>query len=204
MSYLIVIEGLDGSGTTTQTDLLVERLLSEGYDVLGTYEPRGPLEPEIRDCIDSSRTFYLPWYFAAARAWHLANIIEPELQTGRIVVCDRYYLSSLAYQAINRSMEFVWSLNKFFRRPHLTICLNLSPEECVERMADRATHDPFETLTSLKVVAESYRHAIEFCRDRGEVVVELCGNASKEQVHDQIWRELEKRRVVRKKAEPEL
>src|SRR4051794_39709628 len=105
----IVIEGLDGAGTTTQTERLATRLREEGHRVLTTREPSdGPVGMLLRQALTGRLTLpgahapladeTLALLFAADRTDHLASRVEPALGRGEVVLCDRYVLSSLAYQ----------------------------------------------------------------------------------------------------------
>jgi len=113
----ISLEGLDGSGKTTQARLLGERLEAEGVEVVRTREPGGtPLGEEIRELLLHGG-HVAPWaeaaLYAASRAQHVEQLIRPALERGATVICDRYVDSSVAYQGIARGLglERVLELN---------------------------------------------------------------------------------------------
>lgn len=114
----VTFEGLDGSGKSTQATLLHEYLASTGRQAVLTREPGGtPLGEEIREFLLHKQIDITPWaeaaMFAAARAELVDRVIQPALERGEDVVCDRYIDSSLAYQGIARNlgMDRVLELN---------------------------------------------------------------------------------------------
>src|SRR6185436_11231684 len=113
----VTLEGLDGSGKSTQAQLLGARLEAEGVDVVLTREPGGTaLGEEIRELVLHGGDV-APWaeaaLYAASRAQHVEEVIRPALARGATVVCDRYIDSSVAYQGIGRGLglERVLALN---------------------------------------------------------------------------------------------
>jgi dTMP kinase len=138
----ITFEGLDGSGKTTQAELLTESLRGEGRDVLATREPGGtPLGEEVRRLLLEGVEMSA-WaeaaLFAAARAELADTVISPALAAGRDVVCDRYLDSSLAYQGIARGLgvERVLQLNLDATEgllPDRTFLVLVDPEIAAER-----------------------------------------------------------------------
>ena len=192
----IAIEGLDGSGGTTQSRLLRDWLHQKaGYEeVVLTHEPSaGPVglflrsalrvggdAPQIGDAV-------LPYLFAADRRDHLDREIIPALQRKAAVVTDRYYHSSLAYQSLTVGLARVAKLNADFRPPDLTIYLHLPAEKCLERVLARGGElERFETLDRLRSVEEAYASVLSHCRAHGERIVRLDGAESVEALHARI------------------
>jgi len=113
----VSFEGLDGSGKSTQAELLCARLEAEGEDVVATREPGGTeLGERLRDLVLHGG-HVSPWaealMYAASRAQHVEEVIRPALDRGAAVVCDRYLDSSVAYQGVGRNLglERVLELN---------------------------------------------------------------------------------------------
>ncbi len=153
---LIVIEGLDGAGTTTQVKRLVEHLNRKGVRAHATREPSdGPVGRLIREMLTgghaipgetlSQGTFGL--LFAADRLDHLQREVEPQIAAGAIVVSDRWYHSSLAYQGTGAERDWITTLNARARKPELTIFLKVRPEVAAKRRAAaRRQEELFEQL----------------------------------------------------------
>ena len=136
----IVLEGIDGSGTTTQAARLVASLRAAGQVVVGTREPsEGPMGLLLRQALTrrlvgiSDRVLAL--LFAADRLDHLASLVEPALAEGKVVVSDRYVLSSLAYQGMRLPLAWVEALNAAARPADLTLYLDVDV-----RTASRRRH----------------------------------------------------------------
>jgi dTMP kinase len=156
----IVIEGPDGSGTTTHAALLAQRLRDDGFDVLETAEPsngaigtfiRGELH---RGAIPSDA---LQMLFSADRAWHVAETILPALNKGKIIVCDRYIASTLIYgEALDLDQSWLESMNKNFIQPSIELLALPSFEVCAERLGLRKTKDMLEGRTLQKKVYDGY------------------------------------------------
>ena len=176
----IAVEGLDGSGGTTQVGLLASRLRRQGVTVHLTREPSdGPVGQLIRATLRGQVDLpdpVLPFLFAADRRHHLDREILPRLERGDWVISDRYLASSLAYQSLISTLDRVAELNAEFPLPDLTLYLDLSPAVCVERITTRGEQrERFEQLESLGVIMERYDHAMTWCRRRGGRVVEIDG-----------------------------
>ncbi|WP_181198330.1 dTMP kinase [Enhygromyxa salina] len=141
----MVFEGIDGSGTTTQRTQVAERLRARGHRVHETREPsdgrigaltRGLLAgvPGHPRTIDAAGLALL---FAADRLEHLAREIEPALDRGEIVICDRYVVSSWVYQSLECDPDWVRTINEHARWPDLTFVFDVSAEIALARVAAR-------------------------------------------------------------------
>ena len=113
--------------------------------------------------------------------------MEPLLVKGVDVVCDRYIASSLAYQALDHDMEYIWKVNEKFRRPDLMIFLDVSVDTCLGRLEERAQQDPFETREVLTKAHSNYRRALGMFSEHGEPVVVVDGALPEEEVANLIW-----------------
>jgi dTMP kinase len=162
----VTFEGLDGSGTTTQSELLRAHLEQAGRDVVGTREPGGTeLGEQVRKLVLGEKEIFA-WteaaLFAAARAQLVAEVIQPALERGADVVCDRYLDSSLAYQGIARGLgvDRVLALNIDAIRgilPDVTFLLLVDPEEARRRSGPPADRIEREGDEFLRAVDSAYR-----------------------------------------------
>jgi len=145
----LVFEGVDGSGTTTQVELLCDFLEGRGHKVIRTREPGGTrLSERIRHLVldpNWKETSFLTelFLYAASRAQHVEELIKPAIEKGSIVVCDRFTASSVAYQSFGRglSRDLVEKVNEIAVgscAPDLTFFLRISMEEALRRRAHRA------------------------------------------------------------------
>ncbi len=185
----IVFEGIDGAGTTTQSRSVVDWLTRRGERALHTHEPTdGPIGNMLRQIlrgrlvaipsggeadprpapIDPAATALL---FAADRLDHLHHQVIPHLQAGVHVVCDRYVVSSLAYQSLDVDLRFVRAINEKALKPDLTIFLRVPADVAMARIeSSRTQRESFEQLPLQRRIAANYEKIIEGYRD-GEVVV---------------------------------
>jgi dTMP kinase len=174
----ITFEGLDGSGKTTQTELLAELIRDAGREVVTTREPGGtPLGEQIRNVL--LRDDASPWaeaaLFAAARAELVELVIAPALERGAIVLCDRFVDSSLAYQGIARGLgvDRVLELNLPAIRGHLpdrTYLLLIDPDESARRVGTNGDRIEREGDEFRRKVDDAYRLLANTFPERIETV----------------------------------
>lgn len=168
----IVFEGLDGAGTTTQALRLVATLGQLGHEAHFTREPSdGPVGVMIRQALtgrmlrpggERLTPETLALLFAADRVDHLASEVEPLCARGVTVVCDRFTLSSVAYQGQELDPAFVREVNARAAAPDLTIYLRVSPETALTRRAGRHLGEElYERLETQKRVAAAYDDAAQ-------------------------------------------
>lgn len=189
----IVFEGVEGSGKGTQMRLAREFLESHGYRVLATREPGGTeLGERLRETLlDRSTRMEAraeALLFAASRAQHVATVIRPALEEGKVVLCDRYIDSSVVYQGIARGLGehdvlslSVWATQGLF--PDLVILLDLDPEVGLARAGEEPDRIEAEDQRFHAKVSEAYLHIAE---EHPERVVVVDANAPPHVVHDRV------------------
>lgn len=156
----ICIEGLDGSGKTTQAKILVKNLRRKGFDAVYTTEPSvGKVGKLIRSFV-LDRKERVPaaleaLLFAADRVDHMENVIKPLLKQGRVVVCDRYVYSTLAYQgAAGLDLNWIELVNRFALKPDLALLVDVPSGVVVQRLKRKKT--VMETKRNQEKVREVY------------------------------------------------
>lgn len=193
----IVVEGIDGSGSTTMVDRLVGSMKAQHRATYRTCEPStGPMGALIRQILshrvvlpnhDSPGWATMALLFAADRLDHLEAEVLPRLREGVTVVSDRYDLSSLAYQSAtappsgvgesNDVVAWIRELNRVARRPDLTLVLDVSPAVAATRRALRGgTKELYEDLALQARLAQAYASAEKLVP--GDRVVHIDGNQS--------------------------
>jgi dTMP kinase len=203
----IVIEGIDGAGTTTQSALLAKWFRTRGLPALTTHEPTdGPIGSQIRQVLTNRLVVNgitgprapawttMALLFAADRLDHLESEIVPNLLDGVTVISDRYDLSSLCYQsatatgsALEASKVVAWvrELNRHARRPDLTIVLDVKPEVAAQRRVRRGnTTELYEENELQRSLAKAYAEAEKFVP--GDTVVHIDGNGDPDDIHQQL------------------
>jgi dTMP kinase len=198
----VVLEGIDGAGTTTHVGRLADRLRSTSVSVRATREPSdGPVGTLIRQVLTgrvivpggrAPEWTTMALLFAADRMDHVESEIEPFVSGGGVVLSDRYDASSLAYQSISSGLEgadaveWIRSLNRYARRPDLTIVLDASPEVAARRRAQRGeAAQLYEQNEVQRALAAFYRDlARHMPHDR---IVGVDAEGSIDEVHSRVW-----------------
>jgi dTMP kinase len=189
---LLVFEGVDGAGKTTQIRLLAERLQGAGYDVICLKEPtEGPWGQKLRQLAQHGRqeippAMELEWFLQDRRE-DVEHNIQPALARGQIVVLDRYYFSTIAYQgALQLDPEEIRTRNEAFAPPpDLLFLLHLPLAQGWQRVQQRGTLSHFERLDYLERVAAIF-DAMDFPYLR-----RIDASAELLTVQEHIWQEVE-------------
>ena len=191
------LEGIDGSGKSTQLPLLARRLEALGRPCIQTREPTsGPMGTLLRQVltgqVDCDSRVVAP-LFVADRLDHLLRKGDGLLalvEGGTDVLCDRYYFSSYAYQSVDLPLEWVIGANRpcaDLLRPDATLFLDVAPELALERIARGRDHtELFETRERLTRTREQYFRAFEAEQDREPVLI-LPGDLPPEELSRAIW-----------------
>lgn len=198
----VVLEGIDGSGTTTQGHALVSSFERFGLRAHFTHEPSGlPLGQLLRRLLTGAELERPDWdgmalLFAADRLQHVSREIEPLLAQGVTVVCDRYDLSSLAYQsatAPDGSAVLPWlrAINQRARRPDVTVVFDVDPAIAEARRAQRGGRpELFERRELQRRLAEIYMDADRLVP--GDLLVHIDAGGTLGEVEASVVRALER------------
>lgn len=204
----IVVEGVDGSGISTQIGFLRRWLSARGLAVEATKEPsRGPFGAVIRQAIEGRLSLddrSLALAFAADRVDHLHNAvngIKQHLAAGRCVISDRYVLSSLAYQgAAGLDPDWLLEINAFAVEPDVTVFIDTPPDICIQRIHQRSSSlELYDDVEQLRKIHRLYRTWLARGRLTGHLV-SVDGSQSEDDVSRDLQNELEawlKRRPVK-------
>lgn len=197
MSLFIVLEGIDGAGTTSLTALLRDALVADGHSVHCTREPSdGPIGVLIRQALSRRLTVItdkgheapawqtMALLFAADRVDHVQAEIDPALRAGKIVISDRYDHSSVAYQSTlgnsEGAVDWVKTLNQHARRPDLTIVVDVDADVAAGRRGRRGgAEELYEKRALQEKLAAFYRTIEKHFRDR---IVHVDGNRGLQEV----------------------
>ena len=192
----ITFEGSDGCGKSTQLSLLIDYLKENGVPHIFTREPGGgKISEAIRGILLSGKNTEMSdeceaLLYAAARAQHIKDRVEPALQEGKLVVCDRYVDSSFAYQAYARGlgMEFVEKINAFALEgflPDVTVFFDLSPKEAFARKKGADEDDRME-LAGLAFHERVYEGYLDLAKKYPDRFVVINARKSIEEIASEV------------------
>ncbi|MDO4746190.1 MAG: dTMP kinase [Bacillota bacterium] len=197
--YFITFEGGDGSGKSTQIGRLKSYLENKGYDVILTREPGGTdigekireiiLDPNNKEMSDVTEAML----YAASRAQHVAEVIKPAIEAGKIVICDRFVDSSIAYQGYGRGLgDSVSIINSYAvdkYMPHKTFLLKLKPQAGSRRIEGREKDRiELEAQTFHQTVFEGYE-ALE--KEFPERIVGIDASRTIEEIEAEIRKHID-------------
>lgn len=202
MKNFVVFEGIDGTGTTTQTKILKEYLKNNNLENKFNFssEPtplatgkflRQVLKGEIE--VTNETSVYL---FAADRQEHIFGKggIKEQTDAGKIAISDRYFFSSLAYQGISCGKELPYEVNKVFPLPEILFFFEIDPEISLERIAARGEQtEIFEKKDYLTKTAAAYEEIISFYEKQKNTdmkIIRIDATKTREEIFEIIWTEL--------------
>lgn len=204
--FLISFEGSEGSGKSTQVSRIANRFEDAGYDVVVTREPGGtPIGEEIRHILMHSGdgTTMTPeaelLLFAASRAQLVRELILPALETGKIVLCDRFMDSTTVYQGVARNIqsEPVHLINTFAvgdLKPDVTVVIDLDAEVGMQRIRHRANDLPDRMEEENIEFYQKVRHGyLMLAKAMPERFVICDGALPREELEETVWKELRQR-----------
>ncbi len=202
MGRFVVLEGIDGAGTTTQVGKLAARLKSDGETVRATREPSdGPIGTMIRQILTgrvvtpsklAPHWATMALLFAADRMDHVEAEIEPFMAKGGVIISDRYDASSLAYQSVSsgrggdKTVDWIRQLNTYALRPELTIVLDLPADVAAERRESRGeAAQLYEQNEVQRALGAFYRDLAKHMPNDKIVVID--GTGTIEDVHRRVY-----------------
>jgi dTMP kinase len=201
-NLFIALEGIDGSGKSTQINLLKDNLEKSGHRVYTTFEPTdGPIGKLIRDIFNhrmeaDQRT--IAALFVADRFEHILNKengMLKKLEEGYTVITDRYYFSSYAYHGVHMPVDWVIQSNALaagLLRPDLNVFIDIDPETSMERIRKgRNSLELFETLENQKRVRDKYFEVMERLKEEEKIFI-TNGNRPPEEIAEEIWKAVER------------
>jgi dTMP kinase len=207
-NLFIALEGIDGSGKSTQVKLLADKLTEAGHNVYTTFEPTdSPIGVMIRNIFSHKMEAdhrVIAGLFVADRLDHLLNKtngILKKLEEGYMVITDRYYFSSYAYHGTHMDMDWVIEANSLsadLLRPDLNIFIDVDPKVSMERInKGRTSVELYETLENLTNVKEKYLEAMDKLKAKEQIFI-TDGNRSPELIAASIWETVSKLAVTEK------
>ncbi|NCV80834.1 MAG: dTMP kinase, partial [Actinobacteria bacterium] len=193
-------EGIDGVGKSTQLDMLEKHLISSGREVVRTLEPGGTeLGQEIRHLLLHRKGDVAPrseaLLYAADRAHHVETKIKPALASGKVVLSDRYFDSSVAYQGAARELDVqevkdisLWAIDRLL--PDLTVLLDLPAQEAMNRRGNKGTEPDRLEREQVEFFERARDEYLRMATEPRFLVVDA--NLSPEEIHSQVLQRVAK------------
>lgn len=192
----IALEGIDGSGKSTQIEMLADYLKNQGRDVYLTREPSDlSIGKNIRKYLTGelkADNRVIAALFVADRLEHILDDKEGLLKIkadGRDIITDRYYFSSYAYQSVDMPMDWIINANSEaakLLKPDATIFIDITPEQAMERInTNREETELFENAERLKATRDKYFEAFDKLKEIENVII-VDGSGTPEEVHSRI------------------
>ena len=190
----ITFEGIDGVGKSTQLDMLEKHLIAQGKEVVRTLEPGGTeLGQEIRHLLLHRKGDVAPrseaLLYAADRAHHVETKIKPALASGKVVLSDRYFDSSVAYQGAARELDVqevkdisLWAIDRLL--PDLTVLLDLPAQEAINRRGNKGTEPDRLEREQVEFFERARDEYLRMANEPRFLVVDA--NLSPEELHSQV------------------
>jgi len=190
----ITFEGIDGVGKSTQLDMLEKHLIAQGREVVRTLEPGGTeLGQEIRHLLLHRKGDVAPrseaLLYAADRAHHVETKIRPALASGKVVLSDRYFDSSVAYQGAARELDVqevkdisLWAIDRLL--PDLTVLLDLPAQEAMNRRGNKGTEPDRLEREQVEFFERARDEYLRMANEPRFLVVDA--NLSPEEIHSQV------------------
>jgi dTMP kinase len=194
LKNFIVFEGCDGAGTTTQRNILRDKLTSEKMDVFDTFEPTdSPIGRLLREALSKKHEFCpetLTFLFSADRCEHIygKNGILEHCNRGGITICDRYLLSTQVYQGILCGDELALRLNSEFPIPAMLLFFDIDPEIALSRVEGRGqTKEIYEYAEFQTKVRARYKKLLPSCGEQGSKVLVIDAAKPIGEVAANVW-----------------
>lgn len=172
----IVFEGIDGSGKTTQIELLSGYLKNKKLDFVLTKNPtHGRIGSLLKEYHLKNKTIPLAdaLLFSADRAEQVETVIKPSLKQNKTVISDRYFYSNWVYQSAEGvDMGWLIEINKFFPKPNLTMLIDISPSVALERIKAARKSGEIEKFEKIKTLEELRKKYLALAKKEGMVVVD--------------------------------
>lgn len=199
-NVFIALEGIDGSGKSTQARLLADRLRDAGHDTHATFEPtNGMVGVTLRNILRGNIKAderVIAGLFLADRLDHLLNEesgLVRIVKEGRSIVTDRYYFSSYAYNGVHVDLDWVIAANSLcpqILKPDVHIFIDVPPEVCMQRInANRQGTELYENLDNLTRVRNKYMEAFDKLKGSERILI-IDGNRQPEVVAEDVWKQV--------------